>query len=360
MMRLEKRRCRHVRGTLHVREIFLAAACMVGGGVAAACAGEPDGMRYSGVNIAGAEFGKTVPGREGTDYFYPTPSTIDYFARTGMNTIRVPFRWERVQHALRGELDAAELAHIDATVAHATARGMNVVLDVHNFAANNGKLIGSPAVPVAALADLWGKLAAHYKGNRKVIFGLMNEPQGLPTETWLAATNATIDAVRRSGAANLVLVPGNGWSGAHSWLSRSYGTPNGDVMLGVVDPAGNYAYEVHQYLDANFSGTDPHCRDEDVGVAALTSFTAWARSHGKQAFLGEFGGGNDATCLGALDKMLRYMAENHDVWLGWTYWAAGPWPPSYFTSVQPVNGTAPPQTAILLKHVARTDPTSPK
>jgi endoglucanase len=359
-MRLDKLRRRCVRESLRVREILLAAAC-IATGLAAAHAGEPGvGVRYSGVNIAGAEFGKTVPGREGTDYFYPSPATIDYFSTAGMNTIRLPFRWERIQHVLRGELDAVELAHMDATVARAAAKGMTVILDVHNFAANNGKPIGSTAVPVDALADLWGKLAAHYKGNRQVIFGLMNEPQGLPTETWLAATNAAIDAIRRGGASNLVLVPGNGWSGAHSWLSRAYGTPNGDVMLGVIDPASNYAYDVHQYLDGNFSGTDPRCRDETVGVAALTGFTQWARSHGKQAFLGEFGGGSDVTCLGALDKMLQYMADNRDVWLGWTYWAAGPWPPSYFTSVQPVNGRAPPQTAILLKHLARTDAPSAK
>jgi endoglucanase len=319
-----------------------------------------DGVRYSGVNIAGAEFGKSIPGREGTDYFYPSPATISYFAAEGMNTARIPFRWERMQRSLRGDLEPSELAHMDVTVARAAANGMNVILDVHNYAAYNTAVIGSATVPVDALADLWGKLAAHYRQNSKVIFGLMNEPKGLATETWLAAANTSIDAIRRVGASNLVLVPGNGWSGAHSWLSRSYGTPNGDAMLGVVDPADNYAYEVHQYLDRDFSGTDPRCQSDKIGVASITQFTAWARMHKKRGFLGEFGGGNDATCLSALDAMLQFMADNRDVWVGWTYWAAGAWPPSYFTSVQPVNGIAPAQTAVLLKHIARTDIHLPK
>jgi endoglucanase len=304
-------------------------------------------VEYVGVNIAGAEFGKAIPGRAGTDYFYPSATTVGYFAEAGMNTIRLPFRWERLQRSLYAELDAEELARIDTVVGHATERGLDIILDVHNYAAYERRVIGSETVPVDALADLWARLAAHYKDNRKIIFGLMNEPKGLPTETWLAAANAAIGAIRSRGATNLVLVPGNGWTGAHSWLGRSYGTPNGEVMLGIVDPARNYAFEVHQYLDRDFSGTNPQCRSETVGADSLVKFTEWARRHGRRGFLGEFGGGSDATCIAALDRMLSFMQENRDVWLGWTYWAAGAWPASYFTSVQPVNGVAPPQMAVL-------------
>ena len=70
-------------------------------------------------------------------------------------------------------------------------------------------------------------------------------------------------------------------------------------------------------------------------------------------FLGEFGAGKDATCLTALDNMLGFIDRNRQAWLGWTYWAAGAWPPRYFTSVQPVNGVDPPQMKILLRHVAQ-------
>jgi endoglucanase len=58
--------------------------------------------------------------------------------------------------------------------------------------------------------------------------------------------------------------------------------------------------------------------------------------------------------MAALDAMLGYMDKNRDVWLGWTYWAAGAWPPRYFTSVQPVNGVDTLQMTVLLKHVAGT------
>ncbi len=308
----------------------------------------------TGVNIAGAEFnGRKVPGIPNHDYFYPAKKTIDYFAAKGMNSIRVPFLWERIQPQLNGALEPAELQRLEDVVRYANGKGLYVILDVHNYAYYRQKVIGSSETPIAALGDLWGRLAPQFKGNTKVGFGLMNEPKGLATETWLAAANAAIAEIRRGGADNLVFVPGNGWTGAHSWLSRSYGTPNADIMLGVVDPADNYVYEVHQYLDSNYSGTHPECRNETVGVMTLKAFTEWLRQHGKRGYLGEFGAGTDPTCLAALDAMLKFMDDNRGLWIGWSYWAAGAWPPSYFTSVQPVDGADRPQMIVLLKHLAQ-------
>ena len=313
-----------------------------------------EGLRLTGVNIAGAEFnGRMVPGIPNRDYFYPSKATIDYFAGKGINTVRLPVLWERLQPQLSAELDPEELKRLDDVVRDANADGLYVVLDVHNYAYYRQKVIGSPEVPVTVLADLWGRLALRFKGNSKVGFGLMNEPKGLATETWLAAANAAIAAIRHNGAKNLVFVPGNGWTGAHSWLGRSYGTPNGDVMLGIVDPVENYVYEVHQYLDSNYSGTHPECRNESIGVTTISAFTGWLRQNKKRGFLGEFGAGTDQTCLAALDAMLKSIDDNRDVWIGWTYWAGGAWPASYFTSVQPANGADRPQMTVLMNHLVR-------
>lgn len=307
----------------------------------------------TGVNIAGAEFGeKKMPGKAGTDYFYPSRANMDLFIGKGLRTLRVPFRWERMQHTLYGEIDAEEAKLLDDVVNYATGKGAHVIIDVHNYASFMRRPIGTVDVPTDALADLWKRLAARYKNNDKVIFGLMNEPKGLATETWLEAANKSIAAIRRAGARNLVLVPGNGWTGAHSWESSSYGTPNAEVMARVADPANNFAYEVHQYLDSNYSGTKPDCKSATIGVEKLTAITRWLREHKRRALLGEFGAGPDATCLLALDGMLTFMAENADAWMGWTYWAAGPWPRTYFTSLQPVDGIDPPQLRTLLRHVA--------
>lgn len=321
-------------------------------GAAVSAASRADDRFLTGVNIAGAEFnGKKLPGVANRDYFYPKPAAIGHFAAEGMNVIRVPFRWERIQPSLNGELDPAEYRRLADVVHHATAKKLFVILDVHNYAAYAGATIGSPEVPVAAFADLWKRLAGKFKKETQVGFGLMNEPKGLPTETWLEAANAAIAQIRAAGAKNLVFVPGNGYSGGQSWFKKGYGTPNAAVMLGVSDPDDNYVYELHQYLDSNYSGTHPECQSETIGVTTLTAVTGWLRRHHKRGFLGEFGAGKDPTCLAALDAMLGFMDKNRDAWLGWTYWAAGAWPPRYFTSVQPVDGVDTPQMKVLLRHV---------
>ena len=335
-----------------VQRSIVAFAALALGAITAVCANAADDRFLTGVNIAGAEFnGKTLPGVAGKDYFYPKPETIAHFASEGMNVIRLPFRWERIQPQLNGELDEAEYRRLAEAVHQATAKKLYVILDVHNYAAYQNKAIGSPDVPVTAFADLWKRLAGKFKKEGQVGFGLMNEPKGLPTETWLAAANAAIAQIRAAGAKNTVFVPGNGYTGGQSWFKKGYGTPNAAVMLGVSDPADNYVYELHQYLDSNYSGTHPECKSEQVGVEALTAVTDWLRQHHKRGVLGEFGAGNNPTCRAARDAMLSHMGANRDVWIGWTYWAAGAWPARYFTSEQPVNGVDTAQMQVLLKHV---------
>jgi endoglucanase len=121
-------------------------------------------------------------------------------------------------------------------------------------------------VTAAHFADFWSKLSSHYKSNSKIIFGIMNEPNEMQTETWLADANAAIAAIRNTGATNLLLVPGNSWTGGQSWAQDWYGTSNAQVMQNVVDPLDNYFYDIHQYLDENYSGQLPNCYNETIGV----------------------------------------------------------------------------------------------
>jgi endoglucanase len=315
-------------------------------------------VRYSGVNIPDAAFGsESVPGKYGRDYVYPQPSTLDYFAKKGMNTIRLPVLWERLQHRLLGDLDNDEMGRVDAVIRHAGSKGMQLILDVHNYAAYSGTVIGTKDLPPSALGDLWRRIAERYKNNDVVIFGLMNEPNGLPTETWLEAANTAIAEIRRTGAKNLILVPGNGWSSARDWVGGSYGTPNSEVMLKVEDPADHFAYDVHQYFNSDFTGTSADCQSVDIGISTLIPVTEWARQHKQRTFLGEFGVGPNATCLAALDRTMRFLSENNDVWLGWTYWAAGEWwPVDYFTNIQPSDGHERPQISVLEKYLRNDSP----
>lgn len=307
---------------------------------------------YVGVNLAGAEFGENnLLDTYNQHYTYPTRAAVDYFVDKGMNVFRLPFRWERLQHTANAEFNSAELSRIKNFVDYATSKNAFVILDPHNYSRYYGNLIGIDELPVSAFRGFWQRLALYFKDYPKVIFGLMNEPHSMASELWLADAHAAISAIRTIGATNLILVPGNGWSGAHSWNSSWYGTPNGTIVQNIVDPADNYAIEVHQYLDDNSSGASDECVSSTIGSSRLKDFTRWLRVHEKRGFLGEFGISANDNCLTALDDMLDYIDDNTDVWLGWTYWAAGLWWGDYMFSIEPKIGEDRPQMVILEKHI---------
>ena len=49
----------------------------------------PAALRFTGVNLSGAEFGQAIPGVYGTDYTYPNQTEVDYFQSRGMNIVRL-------------------------------------------------------------------------------------------------------------------------------------------------------------------------------------------------------------------------------------------------------------------------------
>jgi endoglucanase len=328
----------------------LLVACIICGVNGMAHGGDLPGF-MTGVNLAGAEFnGKRTPGRYGFDYIYPDEDEIRYFMQRGLTTFRIPFLWQRLQPELHRPLDRDELSRLDRVVDYVVHAGGVIILDVHNYGRFNGAAVGSATLPNAAFADFWRRLARLYRDQPGVVFGLMNEPHDLPVEQWLEAANAAIAAIRGTGAENLVLVPGTRWSGAHSWEKGGSGKSNGDIMTNVRDPGGRFAFEVHQYLDQDHSGTSPKCISEDKAADTLMDFTAWLREHDFQGFLGEFGASSSEECLRALEALLGEVADNREVWLGWTYWAAGPWWGEYPFSVAPNSPGERPQLDLLIRY----------
>jgi endoglucanase len=308
------------------------------------------GSLLLGVNLAGAEFGSNVPGVFGTDYTYPTHAEIDYYAAKGMGVIRLPFLWERVQRSEFAALDATELGRLDDVVNYATGKGLKIEIEPHDYGYGFGGLIGSAQTPNSAFADLWGKLAGHFQSNSGVIFGLMNEPHDQSASAWLGSANAAIAAIRGAGAVSQeILVPGSYWDGAWTWVSSDNDTVIG---AGVQDPAHNFAFEVHQYLDADGSGTHPGAVSATIGVERLTAITQWAEATGNHLFLGEVGVTTDQTSLTAFDGMLTYMQQHTGAWQGVTYWAGGPWWGNYMFSIEPQNGVDKPQMGILVQHLS--------
>ncbi len=329
---------------------FLACLAIAASPARAGCLDNP---RLTGVNLAGAEFNsKRLPGVMNKDYTYPAREDIAYFAGKGADVIRLPVRWERLQHTLGGELHAAETGAIDKVLAAAAASDLCVILDVHNYGTWRGYPIGSAEVPVDAFQDLWLRLAARFPDAGRIAFGLMNEPYKLSIAQWARIADDTVAKLRQAGAGHLLLVSGGRWSGVHEWHKTFSGTSNAIAMAGVRDPLERMAIEVHQYADADFSGRGTTCHPPDRFDNMFRLIGDWARANDQRLFLGEFGVPAEDNCLSVLERMLQLTADRA-VWLGWTYWAAGRWWGSYPLSVQPKAGVDAPQMSVLGWYMGR-------
>lgn len=314
-----------------------------------ACALPAAATELTGINLAGGEFGG-FKAKYGYGYVYPDEGQVDAFATLGMNVFRVPIRWERIVTQPGSPLIEAEMKRIDGVVAASTARGVSVIIDVHNYGRFKAQPLGSPTVSVADLVSLWTRLAARYRSNPKVIFGLMNEPVRISATDWAAASQRLVDAVRQTGAKNLILVPGANWSGAHSWTKRIKGPSNAEAMAGLTDPQHNIAFDLHQYFDPNNSGAGETCVTEAEAARRIGVATAWLAKTGNRGFLSEFAVGRSPACLVVLRKILTTLdADPH--WLGWTIWASAQWFGTYQYNLYPA--TNPPQLDVLRPFLGR-------
>nr|AWM99292.1 glycoside hydrolase family 5 [Rhizophlyctis rosea] len=342
-------------------------------GVAAAA-----GVKYTGVNEASMEFGvgtfgpdtpSTFPGVYDKQFTAPNTNTIPYWRDLGANIFRLSFSWERAQPTLSSALDENYVKYLDQFVSAATstANGSQyVLLDLHNYARWNGKVVGSD-IPSSALSDFWTRMANRYKSNPRVYIDIMNEPHDMPVNQkylsfamqWFSAAQDALNAIRNTGFSNLILVPGISYTGAHSWVSSG----NAAAALSITDPLNNFAFDMHHMVTHQIlclrlaSHTDVNSARSSScthGTEAFTAATSWLRSNNRKAFLGEWAATTDASCQASIDSAAAYLDANSDVWIGWTWWAAGPWWGDYMYSIEPSSVTSgdAAQTKILKKYFA--------
>ena len=285
-----------------------------------------------GVSESGAEFGSSLPGTLGTDYTWPETSQIEILRNKGMNIFRVPFLMERLtQGSITATPDATYLASLKTTVNFITDSGAYAVLDPHNYGRYDGSIIES----TANFQSWWKTVAAEFADNEKVIFDTNNEYHDMEQSLVLELNQAAINGIRAAGATSqYIFVEGNAYSGAWSW------TDNNDNLSGLTDTEDKIVYEMHQYLDSDSSGTSETCVSSTIGQERLESATTWLKNNGKKGIIGEFAGGVNSVCETAVEGMLSYLSDNTDVWMGASWWSAGPWWGSYMYSLEPSSGPA--------------------
>lgn len=61
-----------------------------------------------------------------------------------------------------------------------------------------------------------------------------------------------------------------------------------------------------------------------------------------QYVLGEMGAGSNTACIEAVFGAICSMQQAGGVWIGFSWWAAGPWWGDYIYSIEPPTGAAIP------------------
>lgn len=300
-----------------------------------------------GINLSGAEFGKGH--RYGYDYIYPSATDLAFYSSRGVELVRLPFKWERMQKQLGGELDQAELGRMKTFLAAAEQQGVKVILDLHNYGRYGGKVIGSAALPNELFADFWAKLAREIGSSNALYgYGLMNEPNAMGgANVWRDAAQAAVDAIREIDTSHTILVAGDGWSSARHWT-----VTNRNLLID--DPADNLLYEAHVYFDNDNSGVYDGTYDQErayanMGMHRIKNFTDWLAENNVKGFIGEFAvPGNDPRWLTVLDNFLAGLEE---IGMSGTYWGAGPWFGNYELGLRYKDGRERPQLDVLEKYL---------
>ncbi|KAK5195584.1 hypothetical protein LTR99_002110 [Exophiala xenobiotica] len=326
-------------------------------------------VRYAGVNIAGFEFGtydtcgiNRGPAYADSSYFV---SQINHFVQDdGLNAFRLPVSWQYLVNQFDGgslganKLDSSNFATYDQLVQGCLNSGASLcIIDLHNYARFNGYIIGQDGPSAAEFASLWSQIATKYASESRVAFGLMNEPHDetcnsvqsggvMDITTWASTLQSAVNAIRAAGATSqMIILPGKGWTHSITYLpSNSDGS--GPALMGVTDSAGGTSlliFEVHEYLDANNAGGNSDCITNNIDSSyyrgGLQNLAAYLRSNGRYALLTESGGLNNANCATYLCQELSFLADNTDVFLGYTTWAAGGFDASYeLTETPTLNG----------------------
>jgi endoglucanase len=149
---------------------------------------------------------------------------------------------------------------VDQVVRSITSRGMVALLELHSNTRHRCLPAGQQRMAdYPGSVEFWRSVAARYRGNSLVAFDLYNEPHDITWAQWrnggatidadgvpwtMAGMQQLYDAVRSTGAQNLVVVSGNGWAASPP--------PAGYTISGT-----NIAYAVHSYAHSCPSGTPP-------------------------------------------------------------------------------------------------------
>lgn len=270
-----------------------------------------------GVNAGGLE---TLPMDE-----QPVKSLVVAIDEWNANCIRVPikenFWWGDSVYQQDGGKQYREI--IDKMITLAANRGAYVVIDLHRYRA-----------PKQVHADFWKEFAALYKDHPAVLFDVLNEPHGISWEVWRnggfvgtkkgvdesafltdeekkknmgfesVGMQGLVDAVRSTGAKNIII------AGGVYWCNDLSGVVNGYALD---DKGGNgimYSWHTYNWHKGWAEKVLPAAKEYPIFLGEVGADPK------KMEFIPADIQEDPATFV---PDMLGFIQENHIHWTGWCF-----------------------------------------
>jgi len=212
----------------------------------------------------------------------------------GFASVRLPVRFSG--HALAAApytIDATFMARVHHVVDLATAAGLNVIIDMHNY----DELFSDPNGNAARFAGLWKLVAADFAtAPTSVWFELSNEPHDKLTNANLAAIfNPALAAIRLTNPTRPVIVGGEGYSGIGSLATLPMpADPNVVATFHAYDPF-MFTHQGATFITptpplGRAFGSAADIAELNGNLQAVRNFMA---ATGRVPFLGEYGANDD-------------------------------------------------------------------
>jgi endoglucanase len=284
-----------------------------------------------GINLSGFS-------DRGTFYHPASHAQMDFYQSKGMNLFRVPIWWDRLQPEAMTDFDATVWSEVQDVITYALGLGCTVMVNNHCMGGRQvegvDRKLGDPELPYAALADFWVRMAAPYKGEPRVWFDLINEPNDLPvnghatpTDALVTLYNETIAALRAEGASNLIVLEGNGWNNArffdlNPWYNPGTVPPtSGEAFAnGIVDPGSNWCVSCHNYPDEQHGQGGPAI-DATILRTQFQNVMDWSDATGIKVVCGEWAViAEDPLGQAVVTDYLDWFEANQDKVLAWSWW----------------------------------------
>jgi len=210
---------------------------------------------------------------------------------------------------------------LDWVADKATAQGLQVILDFHEFT----RMGENPESNKPRFLSFWSQLATHYQhAPNSVLFEILNEPNKKLTPTlWNQYLGEALAIIRKTNPTRTVVVGPAFWNSVDHLKELDLPADDRHLIVTV------HYYKPMQFTHQGATWTDQKDKtgitwgtetERQVVKDDFAKVNAWAKEHDRPIFLGEFG----AYDKGPMDSRVRYtdcVARSAEAagW-SWAYW----------------------------------------